>query len=119
MSIGIYKYENKLNGHIYIGQSCDIERRYQQHLYDAKHPERSTGVDFAINKYGIENFIFEIIELCNKDQLDEREKYWISYYNSYNNGYNRTNGGNVLRGEDHPRAILTEKDVWNIREQYK
>lgn len=122
MSCGIYKYENKINGKIYIGLSSNIEKRYSQHLYDSKNEKRlkrATGIDYAINKYGIENFTFEIIELCNIEELDEKEKYWISFYNSYENGYNRTTGGQSLQGEDHPRAILTEKQVWNIREQYK
>lgn len=48
----------------------------------------------AIRKYGIENFNFDIIEECSADELNEREKYWISYYNSYGeNGYNLTPGG--------------------------
>ena len=48
MSIGIYKYQNKINGHIYIGQSTNIERRYQQHIYDANNPERrGTGLEIA------------------------------------------------------------------------
>lgn len=117
--IGIYKYQNKLNGKIYIGQSTDIERRYQQHLWDAeKRPEQGTGVDLAINKYGINNFTFEIIEQCNPEQLDERERFWIEYFNSYAEGYNRTPGGSSLRGEEHPRAILTKEQVWQIRDLY-
>ena len=64
MSIGIYKYENKINGKIYIGLSTNIENRYKQHLYDAEHLEerRCSGIDYAIKKYGIENFDFQIIE---------------------------------------------------------
>lgn len=116
---GIYKYTNKINGNIYIGLSSDIKKRYNQHLYDSKHPERvKTGIDKAIAKYGIENFNFEIIEECEESELDERERYWISYYDSYQNGYNQTVGGKSLRGENHPRAILTEQEVWNIRDQY-
>lgn len=120
MSIGIYKYENKINGKIYIGLSINIENRYRQHLYDAEHLEerRCSGIDYAIKKYGIENFDFQIIEECSPDELNDREKYWINFYDSYNNGYNRTIGGNSLKGENHPRAILTEKEVWDIREQY-
>ena len=117
--IGIYKYQNKLNGKIYIGQSTDIERRYQQHLWDAeKRPEQGTGIDLAINKYGINNFTFEIIEQCNSEQLDERERFWIEYFNSYTDGYNRTPGGSSLKGEEHPRAILTKEQVWQIRDLY-
>lgn len=117
---GIYKYQNKINDKIYIGQSVNIEKRYQQHLQAAKRKdERSkTGIDFAIAKYGINNFIFEIIEECNPEQLDERERFWIEYFNSYKNGYNRTTGGHSLQGEEHPRAILTKEQVWEIRELY-
>lgn len=120
MSIGIYKYQNKLDGTIYIGQSDNIEKRYAQHIYDTlNRPERSTGIDKAMAEFGRENFTFEIIELCPVEQLDERERYWIAYYDSFHNGYNGTPGGKSLRGEDHPRAILTEEDVWFIRECYK
>lgn len=118
--IGIYKYQNRINGKIYIGQSLDIEKRYKQHLYDAlNRADRGSGVDLAIKKYGIENFDFAVIEECPIALLDERERYWISYYDSYHNGYNRTPGGNVLRGNEHPRAILDEDQVWEIRELYK
>lgn len=44
-------------------------------------------------KYGIDSFTFEIVELCSRDQLNEREQYWIQYYNSYLKGYNETLGG--------------------------
>lgn len=121
MSIGIYKYTNTLNDKIYIGQSTNIEKRQQQHLYDAYQrngTRHTTGVDAAIKKYGIENFTFEILQYCLPEQLDELEIYWINYYDSYHNGYNMTVGGKALRGEDHPRAILTEQEVWDIREQY-
>lgn len=117
--IGIYKYQNKLNGNIYIGQSVDINRRYNQHLQEANSNKAITAIDLAISKYGIENFDFSIIEECPKEKLDERERYWIQYYDSYNNGYNNTPGGVSLRGSEHPRALLDENDVWEIREMYK
>lgn len=117
--IGIYKYENKLNGHIYIGQSSNIEKRQSQHKYDALYrPERSCVIDQAIHKYGIDNFDFSIIEECSLEELNDREIYWIQYYNSYENGYNCTLGGKSLKGADHPRALLTEEDVWIIRDMY-
>lgn len=121
MSIGIYKYQNKINGRIYIGQSSNIEKRFAQHLYDSKNlgKRAGTGIDYAINKYGIENFDFEIIEKCDLSELDEKECFWIKYYNSYENGYNRTPGRGSLKGEDHPRAILTEQQVWDLREEYR
>lgn len=129
MSAGIYKYTNKINGKVYIGQSLNIEKRYEQHLYFANNinkllakGQKPIAIDEAINKYGIDNFSFEIIERIpaeKTDILDDREIYWIDYYNSYEDGYNNTIGGKSVRGENHPRAILTEKEVWDIREQYK
>ena len=50
----------------------------------------------AFNKYGLENFTFEEIEEVENSELDIREKYWINYYDSYNNGYNSTLGGKLV-----------------------
>ena len=96
--IGIYKFENLINGHKYIGQSVDIERRYKDHIMRAtnnfpSNPEYDSILHQAIRKYGIENFSFEIIEQCSKKDLDKKEIYWIQYYNSFHNGYNATSGG--------------------------
>ena len=117
MTIGIYCYENKLNHKKYIGQSTNIEKRYVQHIYDAS-SRPCQVIDFAINKYGIDNFNFTVLEECSEDRLNEREVYWINYYNSYINGYNSTTGGKSLKGEKHPRATFSDIDVYNIREAY-
>jgi hypothetical protein len=47
----------------------------------------------AFSKYGIDNFSIEEIEQCDSDKIDEREIYWIDYFNSYRKGYNCTAGG--------------------------
>ena len=49
----------------------------------------------AIEKYGKENFTKEILEICEKEELDEKERYWIAYYNAFkdDNYYNKTEGG--------------------------
>lgn len=97
--VGIYKITNKLNNKCYIGQSIDIENRWKQHIYESKTLRRGHQIHLAINKDGIDNFTFEILEECslNKNTLNERERYWIKYYNSFNDGYNMTLGG---QGED-------------------
>ena len=46
-----------------------------------------------MREYGLENFSFDVIEECLEDELNEREIYWIKYYDTYYNGYNRTLGG--------------------------
>lgn len=88
--IGIYKIENKINGKIYIGQSIHIEQRWSEHLYQSSH---CTLLKYALAKYGQDNFTFEVIEECSQQELNEKEIYWIEFYNSYENGYNLTRGG--------------------------
>lgn len=89
MSCGIYKFTSKTTGLSYIGQSVDIERRYKEH----KRAKNDYAFHNAIKKYGWEDFTFEILECCNKNELNKKEKYWIAYYNTYYNGYNETQGG--------------------------
>ena len=92
MSCGIYRIVNNINQHCYIGQSINIESRWVHHK---NYPKQSSHYPLyqAFEKYGIENFTFEIIEECPSNELDEKEIYWIQYYNSYYNGYNQTTGG--------------------------
>ena len=109
---GIYKVTNKINGKVYIGQSADIGRRWRQHMT----AEDDTYFHKAIQKYGVENFKWEVIEQCKKKDLDEREIYWIEYYDSFNKGYNCTKGGDgVSGGEDHPMwkgGVSLDKDYY-------
>lgn len=122
MTRGIYKIENLLNGKIYIGQSIQIEKRFEQHkktAYARKDRNYNNLIYKAIRKYGLENFAFEIIEEVPDNQdLDEREIYWISYYNSYKNGYNMTPGGGCLRGEDSPNTKVNRDTVIQVRTLY-
>ena len=94
----IYKITNKINGKIYVGQTIkNYEERFRQHRLNYNKEYFSQIVLYkAFKKYGIENFSFEMIEEVEREKLDEREKYWIEYYNSYvknNCGYNITFGG--------------------------
>ena len=100
--IGIYKIENKINGKVYIGQSIDIKSRWNKYILDSKTwqiTNQSAVIHKALNKYGVNNFSFEVLEECNPNELDEKEIFWIDYYDSYYNGYNCTKGGS--RNADH------------------
>ena len=92
--IGIYKITNLLNGKCYVGQSIDIEKRWAEHKSIYNHPRCSNyHIYRAFRKYGIENFSFSVIEECEQALLNEREKFWIQHYNSFECGYNMTIGG--------------------------
>lgn len=90
MSCGIYKITHRYNGKSYIGQSIHIEERWKEHLRG----KGNQPLHEAILKDGINYFKFEILELCPKEELFEKEKYWISYYDTYNHGYNLNDGSN-------------------------
>lgn len=92
----IYKITNKINSKVYIGQTIrTISTRWNEHIRKANLLEDKYPLYKAINKYGKENFIIEELEECSDNLLDEREIYWIHYYNSFNSkmGYNCTSGG--------------------------
>lgn len=90
----IYKVANNVNNLVYIGQTTkqNPNERWQQHQNDAINGS-STLFHKSMLAIGIEHFKFEIIETCTSDILDVRERYWIAYYDSFNNGYNSTIGG--------------------------
>lgn len=102
--IGIYKIVNKLNQRVYIGQSKDIKNRWMRHkscLNNNSHENKY--LQNAWNKYGEGNFEFIVIEECLLEDLDSKEKFWISEYDSMNNGYNLAEGGNGCRGYKHSK----------------
>lgn len=91
----IYRIFNTINGKSYIGQTIqDVKQRFYQHCATKCGKEVSNmAIHKAIKKYGKSNFILYTIEEVDTNDLDNRERYWISYYDSYNSGYNSTIGG--------------------------
>lgn len=91
----IYKSTNNITGKVYIGQTTQtLEKRVNNHIKESK-TNKNRPFMSAINKYGKDNFIFEIIDSATDlDELNDKEIYWINYYNSVSpNGYNITGGG--------------------------
>ncbi len=92
MKTGIYKIFNKINNKIYIGSSINLNKRKYYHFYKlSKNNHSNKHLQSAYNKYGKDNFKFEIIEyIQDKNLLLEREQYWIDLLNSCNDnvGYN-------------------------------
>lgn len=91
----IYKIYNDFDDNIYIGKTqTSIQQRWSEHLRDMnRRKNENRHLYNAMNKYGSEHFFITQIEEINNTLLSEREKYWIKYYDSYNNGYNCTRGG--------------------------
>lgn len=118
----IYKITNDINSKIYIGKTNDtIEKRWKIHIKDSTKRINSEKrpLYLAMNKYGIEHFHIEEIEQCDDELSSEREKYWISYYNSYTDGYNATLGGdgrNLYNHQEIAKLLIQGKSVKDICE---
>lgn len=92
----IYIIKNKMNDKVYIGQTTlSVEERFKTHIKPSTSKRRRNYKIYnAINKYGSENFYYEILEEnIDISKLDELEIRYIEKYDSYNNGYNSTKGG--------------------------
>ena len=107
----IYKIFNDINDNVYIGQTIQtINARFWQHKNDAKKGSM-TSLHLAIMKYGEEHFFIEKIEECEISELDNREKYWIEYYNSYKDGYNMTPGGSGVYSSSTPKRTKIDDNL--------
>lgn len=116
----IYKVTNNINGKVYIGQTVrDLDVRMERHFKDAKYNADNFCFHRAINKYGATNFTTTILEdNIPKNQLNDREIYWIDFYHSYIkdplcNGYNMTRGGDSML--DVIRK-LSDNDILEIKQ---
>ena len=91
---GVYKITNQETGECYIGQAVDVAKRWKDHA------KCGLGIDTPVNnklykaiqEYGIWNFSWELLEKCDKELLNEKEKYYIELYDSKNYGYNSSIG---------------------------
>lgn len=95
----IYAYKKKSqNKIVYVGQSVALETRHKQHIlydpYNSKNKEYDYPLSRGIRKYGPEEYELLVLEEnVPLDLLDDREKFWIAYYDTYWHGYNQTVGG--------------------------
>lgn len=106
----IYKVTCIPNKKIYIGKTEQtIEKRWKDHCYTAflpSHSDYNFPFHRAIRKYGKENFIIEkLLEENDSNKLKELEKKLIKQYNSYNNGYNATLGGDGQKKYDYDAIV--------------
>lgn len=116
---GIYCIENMINGKKYIGQAKDIDRRKYQHLKELKgNYHYNKYLQNAFNKYGVNNFKFNIIEKCNIDNLDEREMFYIKKYNTMDKtkGYNLRAGGRESKLSETSKEKISQTRKKRIKE---
>ena len=91
---GVYKITELESGKVYVGQAVDVAERWRQHIKRGLGAEPVTQNKLypAMHKLGPENFTFELIEDCPREELNERERYWIDFYGGKEFGYNVTGG---------------------------
>lgn len=106
----IYKIINDINDKIYVGKTdFSIEKRFKEHCADAfRERNEKRPLYAAMRKYGIEHFHIELIE--ETDNPEEREIYWIGYFDGFTSGYNATKGGDGKRLYDHEAIIARLKE---------
>lgn len=113
----IYKITNKVNGKVYIGQANNAKRRFGDHCRPSAAKYSNSLIDLAIQKYGKENFLMEIIGFF--EDYNQKEKDYIAYYNSMvPNGYNVLEGGDeppILKGEKNSNVKITEERAKRIQ----
>ena len=114
--IGIYCIENKINHMKYIGQSVNIRKRWQEHRRDLnKGLHHNDHLQNAWNLYGSHNFLFTVLELCDKESLDELEKRWVATFDTMDrkHGYNiGTPGGCCMLHRHHTLASRIKMSKW-------
>ena len=118
----IYIIRNVINNKVYVGQSSDPKKRFMQHIQEARCRKDNSALHSAIRKYGAENFFCMILE-SNIENYNERERFWISFYDSISpNGYNIAPGGEdppIRRGFANNKSKFTREDISQIYEMLR
>ena len=109
----IYKITNIQNQKVYIGQTIrPIDQRFKRHLNDALHNISDTHLARAIRKYGKDSFTIQVIDSAtSQDELNQKEQYWIRYYNSVEKGYNEIDAISKCGGNTYQSKTKEEMEV--------
>lgn len=109
----IYKITNIQNNKVYIGQTIrPVEQRFKRHITDAMNNILDTHFARAIRQYGPTNFSYLIIDTAQtQEELNQKEQYWIKYYNSVKEGYNETDAIEKCGGNTYQSKTKEEMEV--------
>lgn len=111
----IYKFTHLQSGRAYIGQTIqDPNQRRLEHICDSRHTTKTYHFHNALRKYGVENFLFEVLDRAySLEQLNELEEFYVEKFNSINNGFNiRQPGSNKLHSlESKQRMSEAQKEA--------
>ena len=113
----IYLVRNIITDKVYIGKTTKaLDKRKKRHIYESKNNLTTMPFHKALNKYGVESFVWEELVWCSSlEVLNEMENYYIGKYNAYGeDGYNATCGGDGGGG-----IVWTEERRLKARERYK
>lgn len=116
MKGGIYRITNKINSKIYIGSTCSFKDRKSKH----KRKKLNTMISRAIFKYGWDNFLFEVLEYCEKDVLIEKEQFYLDLFQPFkeNNGYNLLRNCTINGWLGHHHTEETKKIMSEKKKDY-
>ncbi|MDD4156596.1 MAG: GIY-YIG nuclease family protein [Candidatus Cloacimonetes bacterium] len=110
--IGVYQIINLINDKTYIGSSIDVKNRWREHKTDLeKNRHHSIYLQRSWNKYGKANFVFSMLEECDRNELLDREQYYLDKFKSYKkeNGYNiAKNTSAPMMGRKHSKETLVK-----------
>lgn len=127
----IYIIKNLLNNKVYVGQTKNPTRRWQQHQYDCfVKNETWTRLYYSMRKHGVNNFLYSIVEECDVQDIDQAEIHWIATLKTTDRsiGYNQDNGGganrivseetrikigNAIRGKTHSKETKMKISIAN------
>jgi group I intron endonuclease len=115
--IGIYRIRNLINDKCYYGSSKEIEKRWKRHeneLRNNKH--NNTILQRAWNKYGSDNIIFEVVEICEEKDLINLEQQYLNKNPEYNVGINASGGDNLTKNPN--RTEIINNIVKGIKARY-
>lgn len=105
---GIYTITNLIDGKMYIGRSVNLSIREKEHFADLKdNTHYSDRLQRAVNKYGIENFKFEVLIECDIEQLCSEEHYWCNLLDTHN----RDRGYNIAPTHPHKKVCWDEESI--------